>query len=465
MKNVIYRSLCYLKYKKVKTIMFLLLFIITTFIVIFSGVVKSTINNYTSSIDNKNGIAISIRSNGMRKGFEFNTDSSQNTITTTQINEIKKLSYVSDITTSTDLTVSSSSLTALTISDDSSTSSSDDSSSSASSSSDSSAPSKDKNFASMNGLRITASSNLSLNDTVSTLTMSSGTLPTKSDEVMISKDLADANSKKLNDTFTVKVNGITKTVKIVGIYDYDSDQSEYQMRMLPQNTIYSTYDLASAFNASTRNEYTYYIKSLDDLSKFKAAYLKITGASSDSVSFTVNDSTYQQTIVPLQQINSALGVFKVVAISITSVIILIVLVITIRERSYEIGVLKALSERKSNIIMQLIFETILILVCAFILALLVNFVIDNSLINHLLNNSIFNTINEGANKMGGRGMISGMPGVNSSDISTTAISVKVVYSIGTILLNLLSIVVIIVLIIAIVAALMLRKSSRAIIKE
>ncbi|MDR3214764.1 MAG: FtsX-like permease family protein [Bacilli bacterium] len=441
MKNILIRAFKYLKYKKIKSIMLIILFLIMATTIIFSGIIKATITSYLSSIDNKNGIAISIVAKNRTQGFRVMESS--NNLSNEQLTKIKELDYLSDIVINSDITLDSTSITALSTND-----STED-------------ISNEKRMIpnDFSQIRIQVSSNLSLNESLNNLNLLSGKMPSKENDIMISNELATANNLKIGSTFSITSNSIKKDVNISGIYEFTSEQTDFQVRSLPQNTLYGLLSLTTTFKDTTHLNYQYYLKKIDDYEMFKKDYLSITNQTNDNMQFNINDTLYQQTIIPLQQIASGLKIISNITIMVTCAIISIILVITIKERNYEIGVLYALSAQKKSIVIQFCLEHIILIGIAFISAIIINITMASSFINMMLNNKIFSNINMNAQMMQGRGMM------NNANIKQTITNIDTIISPSILISNLLFLLFLSTLMILIITIIILRKNPRDIINE
>lgn len=405
MKNVFYRARKYLEYKKSKSIILVLMFFLISSILLISSSINDTISDYYNSIDNKNGISVSVEKNMRRdRSRSSQSSSNANNLTSSQIiSKVNKLEYVSDVLKTKTIFITSSKIEALT--------SSDTSTDTNSSISPDGAMAQEKSV-DISGLKLLGSSNLSLeqdfqNENVS---LSSGELATNNYEIVISESLAELNDLKLNDQIKLSdSNGDnTKSFKVVGIYQVKSDTSGFERMMIADNTIYTTFDTISNFSSNSEEQgrfqqtsIKYYIKTIADFEQFKTDYYKITNTTSDDITITLNDDIYQNTIKPLSELSSSLEYLKWGIVSISITILGIVSFVDIKNREREIGILYSMSESKKRIFAQFVYENTILLTIGFILALGISFISMDYIINSLMNMSIFDSLNQGANMMQG----------------------------------------------------------------
>ncbi|WP_423364174.1 ABC transporter permease [Mycoplasma sp. P36-A1] len=438
MKNIMYRAIQYLKYKKIKSIMLIALFSIMSIVLLLSSSLDSTISNYYNSINNKNGIEVSVNPVMSRKTQQPSSNSDRRTatnVTAEQLAQIQELEYITDVKQNTNLSVTSDGVEAISYSEEETTSNSTNTTQSGSTALSNVIPDASKDSGSSerrnqmsNGLRIYGSTNYNLETIFSenTISLSSGEMPTTDNQIVISKTLADDNDLKLKDSITLKnSNDEDKTAKytIVGIYTYNATLDEMSMQMIPENTMYTTY---SAVTSMVSSDYTpmistqYYVNSSDDFETFKEAYYKITNTTEETVQLSLNDEVYTSTIQPLSQIAEIMSKAKIVIIVGISALIAIILYLMIKERNYEIGVLYSLSERKRNIVTQFITENVILVSIAFIVGLAVSLAVGSNIISILLNMDVFSNIKDGATRMGGgRSMMPSSSATVATDITAS----------------------------------------------
>lgn len=195
-----------------------------------------------------------------------------------------------------------------------------------------------------------------------------------SNKAVIEITLAQANDLTVGDTIKIERDDKTYKLNIVGIYKSteSTDSRSMQMASLnPYNTIYTSYTFANKVKGSdyknTADSVVFHVTDPEKMPAFvKAA--TATGLDTDTYSLTTNDQQYQQMVQPLDNVKSfANKIVLLVAIAGTVILALIVM-LTIRERKYEIGVLMSLGEKRSKIIAQFFAELIFVLALALVVA-------------------------------------------------------------------------------------------------
>ncbi|WIL39168.1 ABC transporter permease [Kurthia sp. YJT4] len=221
-------------------------------------------------------------------------------------------------------------------------------------------------------------------DTVSSFTSGTSKIVegvgiTEADEntnhAVIEKNLAEANDLKVGDKIKVEdTDEKSHTLEVVGIYESTetADARALQIASLnPYNKIYTSYTFANTLKGSdyknTADSIVYTLENPEQVDAFVKAAKKA-GVDTDTYTLQTNDQVYQQMIEPLKNVESfAQKIVLLVSIAGTIILALIV-ILTIRERKYEIGVLLSLGESRVKIIAQFFSEMLIVLIMAMVIA-------------------------------------------------------------------------------------------------
>ena len=212
-----------------------------------------------------------------------------------------------------------------------------------------------------------------------------------SSNVVIETTLAQQNNLKVGDTFELKdTDGKAHKMKIVGIYETSAQADGMAAQisaMNPVNTIYASYTLATTLDSSrdadTVDSAIYNLTQPGQMEKFvKAAESKI---DTDKFQVTSNDALYQQMLKPINNVSGFATNIVILVASAGAIILALIVILTIRERRYEIGVLMAMGESKGKIIGQFFVELFVIMLLAVGLSSASGNIIGNAVGNQLLN--------------------------------------------------------------------------------
>ncbi len=208
-----------------------------------------------------------------------------------------------------------------------------------------------------------------------------------SKNVVIEKELASSNGIKVGDTITVKMTTSGKKsikLKVVGIYKAKSTSTSSMPGSDPSNTIYTSYTLPATITG-TEGKSSTVTYTLSNSAKEKSTTKKIKSIiNSSSFSVSSNDESYQQLLQPMKNVQAfAKKIVWLVAIAGT-IILGLIIILSVRTRRREIGVLVSLGESKMHIIGQLFSELFVILIGAMVIALLLGNFVGNKVGNQLL---------------------------------------------------------------------------------
>ncbi|EDL62918.1 ABC transporter permease [Bacillus sp. SG-1] len=192
---------------------------------------------------------------------------------------------------------------------------------------------------------------------------------------VIEKMLADENELKVGDTLTVaSVNeeAITSELEIVGIYETsaveDSGQGMNFAFMSPYNKIYVPFTAASSLKGTeyenTIDRAVYHLKDPAEVDSFVSEAKQNSSIDFEVFTLDANDQLYQQMVGPIENVASfSKNVVYLVAAS-GAIILGLLVMMSIRERKYEMGVLMAIGEKRWKLIGQFIVEITAIAILA-----------------------------------------------------------------------------------------------------
>lgn len=212
--------------------------------------------------------------------------------------------------------------------------------------------------------------------------------------VVIEKQLAKKNSISVGDTITIKSGSTKYKLKVVGIYSSSSTSSVGGMASSdPSNTLYTSYTFANKLKGSkyagTADSVTYTLSDPSKSSQF-TKYAKSL-ISTSKYSLTVDKSTYESMLTPLNNVkNIASKIVWLVAIAGT-IILALIIILMIRERRYEIGVLLSLGEKRSKVIAQFFVELFMVMLVALVIAGVGGKYLGNAMGKQLLSQSTTTT--------------------------------------------------------------------------
>ncbi len=207
---------------------------------------------------------------------------------------------------------------------------------------------------------------------------------------VINSELATYNSVEVGDTITLtNPNNDEETVKLkgVGIYTNSAASDDSMAGFNPAadsaNKIYMSYtalksiaDTSESNNTSSDDSEstaikttlsgTYVFADNDNYEKFCEDVYTL-GLSEDYTVSSSDITSFEQSIEPLENLSSFATYFLIVVFAIGAIILVVLKVINIPERKYEIGVLTAIGMKKVKVAMQFVTELFIVTLAAMII--------------------------------------------------------------------------------------------------
>ncbi|MGV6973193.1 ABC transporter permease [Bacillus halotolerans] len=246
---------------------------------------------------------------------------------------------------------------------------------------------------------------------------------------VINETLAEENDVSVGDSITIESatdEDTTLKLKIVGIYKTTSsgdDQAQNFSFLNPYNKLYTPYTATAALKGDDyKNTIDSAVYDMDDAEHIDAFVkaAKKTSIDFDTFTLNTNDQLYQQMVGPIENVASfSKNVVYLVSVA-GAVILGLIVMMSIRERKYEMGVLMAIGEKRWKLIGQFLTEILIVAVVAIGIASVTGNLVANQLGNQLLSQQISSPTDStqtasGQMPGGGGGMGHGMFGQSSSN--------------------------------------------------
>lgn len=213
---------------------------------------------------------------------------------------------------------------------------------------------------------------------------------------VISEELAEENDLKVGDTFTMYLpsdSSKTYTFKIVGIFETESDSTDNFMNMNAlnsQNQIYITEMALSSILESDSNTNSvnakFYLKDSSYLEKFEKEVRE--KGLSNYYQVSDNSSEIENSLKPIQNISTFSLTFLIIILIVGAIILAVINMLNIRDRKYEIGVLRSIGMSKTKLVSQLLLELFIVGVTAFIIGTSAGYALSQPVTNKMLENEI-----------------------------------------------------------------------------
>ena len=207
-----------------------------------------------------------------------------------------------------------------------------------------------------------------------------GKKPLKKGECLVSEEFLKLNSLKIGSTIRLMPADATKSgttaLLVSGIYSDNSVNGSGGQTGMPlnnrNNEIITSADTAVNIdfmvNSTGRQfEAVYYLKHPDLLQAFQKELHEKGLPGSDTAA--ANEEEYKQVVAPVEKLSKISTVFLIVVLSLGAAVLILVSVMSMRERKYEVGVLRAIGMKKGKVIISMLTETLIIIAACLIIGL------------------------------------------------------------------------------------------------
>ncbi|EKS4342135.1 MULTISPECIES: ABC transporter permease [Clostridium] len=232
-----------------------------------------------------------------------------------------------------------------------------------------------------------------------------GKMYSKKEEAIVSEEFAKLNNLKVGDTIEVENTNKSEKydplkLKISGIYQDLTTDKENQQGVMPKmaitnkrNEILTSLDTLDSYNQKVKKdkdlftiEARFFLKDPDLLSKFdKEAHEK---GLSDMANVSTDKGNYDSIVKPVEGLQKISNVFMTLVLVFGGSVLILISILGIRERKYEIGVLRAMGMKKGKIALGIMFETLSIIVISLVCGLSIGSFSAQPISNILMKNQL-----------------------------------------------------------------------------
>lgn len=207
-----------------------------------------------------------------------------------------------------------------------------------------------------------------------------GKFPENEGEAIISEDFAELNNLKVGDKLKIENPQDQSDSKVLeltisGIY-FDGVKAEnigFKHPMLNRkNEIITTYNTLKEYDKKVNDgsvaiEAKYYLKDPDLLEVFNEEAHK--NGLGDLYDVSIDANSYNNIVKPVEGLKSISNIFMVLVLGFGGSILILISILSTRERKYEIGVLRAMGMKKGKVALGLIFETLSMIAFSLVIGL------------------------------------------------------------------------------------------------
>ena len=219
-----------------------------------------------------------------------------------------------------------------------------------------------------------------------------------SNTCVISEELATLNDLKVGDTLTFTSPNnkkITYDLEITGIFKENSEDADNMNNMFSNSANYIITNNTVIENILVKDEElnatitpTFILTSSDVVDKF-ASEVKSKGLS-DYYTVTNNLEEVESATKSISNVKTFATTFLIITLIIGGIVLFVINMINIRERKYEIGVLRTIGMSKFKVITQFCLELLLVSIVSLVIGAGIGSVCSVNVANSLLENEISN---------------------------------------------------------------------------
>ncbi|TDL31953.1 ABC transporter permease [Jeotgalibacillus sp. S-D1] len=247
---------------------------------------------------------------------------------------------------------------------------------------------------------------------------------------MVEGNLASENGWSIGDEISVTSEETEEsvTLEIKGIYSTSEEvppQAERILSMNPYNSIYVPIEVANQLKGEEGiiDQAIYYINDPLNIDAFIEEAKSESTIDFDTFILNANDQLYQQMMGPIENVSSFSNKIVLLVTIAGSIILGLIVMMTIRERKYEMGVLLAIGEKRIKLVGQFIVEILIVAVLAMGLSLITGNYVADAVGNQLLEQELTATeeSDEPQSFAKRRGMMGGMEAggnIQNQDVQT-----------------------------------------------
>jgi putative ABC transport system permease protein len=210
---------------------------------------------------------------------------------------------------------------------------------------------------------------------------------------VLGSDLATKNNLSVGSTFTA----YGATVKVVGIYDTGTTFTNSSV-VMPIKTLQTLSSQADQYNS-----FIVQADSIDTMATVKTSITNKLGSSTVDVVSQADSAA--SAIAPLQNIKTISLYSLIGSLVAGSIIILLTMIMIVRERRREIGVLKAIGSSNIGVMAMFTVEALVLTLISSVIGAVLGLIFSNPVLNVLVTNSTSSTSTSAQGGGAGRAMM------------------------------------------------------------
>ena len=239
------------------------------------------------------------------------------------------------------------------------------------------------NLVMLNGI-IASKSNIDFKSEVLKLEKGRHIEENDNNKIMIHEKFAELNNVNLGDKIKLSQEGKTLELEVVGIYSGEKTNTFNGLSSdFIENTVYTDYKSSQQLsNLIANNKVTSVEYGVEDPTKLEDVIKTVENLGINNLMVSKSNKNYELVTSSVESITKITNMIRIGSVVVGVVILSLILMFWVRERTYEIGILLSLGTSKVNLVLQFIVEVLLVTIFGLMIAL----GIEIATINYLASN-------------------------------------------------------------------------------
>ena len=204
-------------------------------------------------------------------------------------------------------------------------------------------------------------------------------------KIMIHEKFAELNNVNLGDRIKLSQEGKSLEFEIVGIYSGEKTNTFNGLSSdFIENTVYSDYKSSQELsNLIANNKVTSVEYGVEDPTKLDDVIKAVENLGINNLMVSKSNKNYELVTSSVESITKITNMIRIGSVVVGVVILSLILMFWVRERTYEIGILLSLGTSKINLVLQFVVEVLLVTIFGLITALGIEMITIKYLANNV----------------------------------------------------------------------------------
>ena len=190
-------------------------------------------------------------------------------------------------------------------------------------------------------------------------------------KIMIHEKFAELNNVNLGDKIKLSQEGKILELEVVGIYSGEKTNTFNGLSSdFIENTVYTDYKSSQELsNLIANNKITSVEYGVEDPTKLDDVIKAVENLGINNLMVSKSNKNYELVTSSVESITKITNMIRIGSVGVGVVILSLILMFWVRERTYEIGILLSLGTSKVNLVLQFIVEVLLVTIFGLMIAL------------------------------------------------------------------------------------------------